>query len=117
MNDRVPLTSELVEALCARVDASSLAEHDRTIIKACMRDYLLLGHAFVEKSHSIHKLLRMIFGRKTEKASKVIPDLCRKPKSEKPRPRGHGNVLRVREAPVQPLRECVYFRAARYGGC
>jgi transposase len=90
MSDRVPLTSELVEAICARVDTSSLPEHDRTIIKVCMRDYLLLGHAFVEKSHSIHKLLRMIFGRKTEKASKVIPDLCRKPKSEKPRPRGHG---------------------------
>jgi transposase len=90
MSDRVPLTSELVEAICARVDGSSLPEHDRTIIKACMRDYLLLGHAFMEKSHSIHKLLRMIFGTKTEKAEKVIPDLPKKPKGEKPPPRGHG---------------------------
>jgi transposase len=90
MSDRVPLTSELVEAICARVDASSLPEHDRTIIKACMRDYLLLGHAFIEKSHSIHRLLRMIFGTKTEKAANVIPDLPKKPKGEKHPPGGHG---------------------------
>jgi transposase len=32
----------------------------------------------------------MIFGAKTEKAKKLIPDLRKKPDSEKPTPRGHG---------------------------
>ena len=60
------------------------------IIKAAMRDYLLLGHAFIEKSHTIHKLLRMIFGAKTEKAEQVDTRSSKKPKGEKPPPRGHG---------------------------
>ena len=88
MSDRVPLSTEMVESICARVDASPLPEHDRTLIKAVMRDYLRLGQAFIEKSDSIHRLLRMIFGT-TEKASKIIPELT-KPKGEKTTPKGHG---------------------------
>ena len=57
MSDRVPLSTEMVESICARVDASPLPEHDRTLIKAVMRDYLRLGQAFIEKSDSIHRLL------------------------------------------------------------
>lgn len=79
----------MVESVCARVDASPLPEQDRMLIKAVMRDYLRLGQAFIEKSHSIHRLLRMIFGT-TEKASRIIPDLRKKPKGVKPAPRGHG---------------------------
>jgi transposase len=90
MSDRVPLTSEVVEAICSRVDTSPLPEEDRRIIKAVMRDYLLVGQTFIEKSHTIQKLLRMIFGARTEKAATVIPDLRNKPKGEKPTPRGHG---------------------------
>jgi len=86
--DRVRLTSELVEAICARVDESPLPEQDRTIIKAALRDYLRLGQAFIEKSHSIRRLLRMIFGT-TEKASKIIPELKKMARPQK-KPRGHG---------------------------
>jgi transposase len=90
MIDRLVLTRELVEELCTRVDRSSLPEPDRTVIKACIRYCFALGEAYIEKSHIIHKLLRMIFGAKTEKAATVIPDLRTKPKGEKPAPKGHG---------------------------
>lgn len=80
MSDRVPLTSELVEAICSRVDASPLPKEDRSIIKAVLRDYLLVGQTFIEKSHTIQKLLRMLFGAKTEKAVTLIPIVARSPK-------------------------------------
>jgi hypothetical protein len=83
------LTGEFVEAICARVDGSPLPDEDRMLIKACLHDYLRLGRAFIEKSNTINKLLRMIFGAKTEKASRIIPGL-RKPNSDKPHPKGHG---------------------------
>jgi transposase len=82
------LTPELVEAICARVDGSPLPEEDRALIKACLRDHLRLGRAFMEKSHTVYKLLKMIFGSKTEKASKIIG--LKKPKDAKPQAKGHG---------------------------
>ena len=90
MSECVPLTSDLVEAICTRVDASPLPEEDRRIIKAVLRDYLLVGRTFMEKSHTIRKLLRMLFGAKTEKAATVLHDLRTRPKGEKRKPRGHG---------------------------
>lgn len=83
--NRVPLSPEIVDALCARIDANSLSEEDGTLIKAAIRDYLRLGQAFTEKSDSVHRLLKMIFGT-TEKASRITPEA--KPKGAKPR--GHG---------------------------
>jgi transposase len=77
-----------VEAICARVDGSPLPEEDRILIKACLRDHLRLGLAFIEKSHTVYKLLKMIFGSKTEKASKIIG--LKKPKDAKARAKGHG---------------------------
>jgi transposase len=55
-----------------------------------MEGYVLLGRAVKEKSDSIHRLLRMIFGT-TERASKIIPELreMKKPKKNE-KPRGHG---------------------------
>jgi transposase len=90
MSDRVPLSTEMVQSICARVDASNLPTHDCVLIKAALRDYLRLGQAFIEKSDSIHRLLRMIFGT-TEKASKIIPELKRTSDSKKDeKPKGHG---------------------------
>jgi hypothetical protein len=83
------LTSELVEALCIRVDESPLAEDDRVVIKACLKNCLVLGQAFMEKSHSIHRLLRMIFGR-TEKASTIIPELKKMTNRKYEKHKGHG---------------------------
>jgi transposase len=90
MSDRVTLSTEMVESICARVDASPLPEQDRTVIKATMRDYLRLGQAFIEKSDSIHRLLRMIFGT-TEKTAKIIPEFKKRtgPRKDE-KPKGHG---------------------------
>jgi transposase len=79
----------MVKSICARVEASPLPEQDRTIIKAVMQDYLLLGQAFTEKSHSVSRLLKMIFGAKTEKADKVL-NRPPKPEGVKIKPEGHG---------------------------
>ena len=78
----------MAEAICARVHARRLAEDDCAIITAVIRDHVLLGQAFTHKSHTLHKVLAMIFGTKTEKTATVIPRE-KKPK-EKRRPRGHG---------------------------
>jgi len=88
MSDRVVLNAEMVESISAQVDASPLPERDRTIIKAVMRDYLILGQAFIEKSHSVSRLLKMFFGAATEKAHTVFD--VPKVKKERGRPRGHG---------------------------
>jgi hypothetical protein len=57
MSDRVPLSAEMVESMCARIDASNLPEQDRPIVKAALRDYVRLGQTFLEKSDSINRLL------------------------------------------------------------
>lgn len=88
MNDQVPLSVDMVEAICARVDASNLPGQDRTIIKASLRDYVRIGRAFMEKSDSVHRLLRMIFGT-TEKASTIIPELKKMARGKK-KSKGHG---------------------------
>jgi transposase len=84
----VKLTVELVDALCTRVDESSLAEDDRALIKACLTHCLALGQAVMEKSHTVTRLLKMIFGT-TEKASTIIPEL-KKMTRTKGKSKGHG---------------------------
>jgi transposase len=86
--DRIGLTAGLVEEICALVDEIPLPEHYRAIIKTALRDYLRLGEAYAEKSHSIHRLLGMIFGT-TEKASNIIPELKKMTRTKK-KPKGHG---------------------------
>jgi len=86
----LPLSPEMVEAICARVDESNLPEQDRAIIKGSLRDHVRLGQAYLEKSDSVHRLLRMIFGT-TEKASTIIPELKKMTHPRKDeKPRGHG---------------------------
>lgn len=89
MSDRAPLSAEIVESMCARIDASNLPEHDRILIKAALRDYVRLGQTFLEKSESITRLLRMIFG-STEKASKIIPELKKMARPRRDKRKGHG---------------------------
>ena len=86
--DRIGLTAGLVEEICALVDEIPLPEHYRAIIKTALRDYLRLGEAYAEKSHSIHRLLGMIFGT-TEKASNIIPELKKMTRTKK-KSKGHG---------------------------
>lgn len=90
MNDRLPLSPEMAEAICARVDVSDLPEQDRQIIKGSLRDHVRLGQAYLRKIDSVRRLLRMIFGAKTEKASIIIPELKKMASPKKDAPRGHG---------------------------
>jgi transposase len=79
-----------VEEICALVDEIPLPEHYRAVIKTALRDYLRLGEAYAEKSQSVHRLLRMIFGT-TEKASNIIPELKKMASPVKnEEPTGHG---------------------------
>lgn len=83
------LAPEFVEELFRRFDAHALTEEDRPIVRAMMEGYVLLGRAVKEKNGKIQKLLRMIFGAKTEKARAVL-NTPPQPKGEKAKPRGHG---------------------------
>ncbi len=52
---------------------NNLPDAERTIIKACIRYCFALGEAYTEKTHTIQKLLKMIFGATTEKVGKGPP--------------------------------------------
>ena len=79
-----------LEELFRRFDADALTKEDRPIVRAMMEGYVLLGHAVKEKNGKIHKLIRMIFGAKTEKTRTILPDSLPKAKGEKTTPKGHG---------------------------
>lgn len=79
-----------VEELFRRFDADALTKEDRPIVRAMMEGYVLLGHAVKEKNGKIHKLIRMIFGAKTEKARNILPDSLPKTKGKKATSKGHG---------------------------
>jgi transposase len=91
---QIKLTHEELEGLIQRIDTETLRGDDLPTIKAIIRTYLLVIQALQDKRASIKKLLRMIFGAKTEKADKVLPpsepqsETGTKKDSEKPK--GHG---------------------------
>ena len=84
------LTPGIVKELSVRIDESSLAEHDRVLIKAVIAHYLAIGQVLHEKTATIKKLLKMIFGATTEKAETVLPDLPLKSRQPTAKPGGHG---------------------------
>jgi transposase len=69
---RVELTPEEIEGLIKRLDTETLRDDDLPTIKAIIRAYLLVIQALQDKKATIKKLLRMIFGARTEKASTVL---------------------------------------------
>lgn len=78
----------LIPALRERLVSNRLTAEDCVILTAMMDNYLRLDRAVEEKSGTITKLLKMIFGAATEKARTVL-DLP-KVEEEKGRPKGHG---------------------------
>jgi hypothetical protein len=96
---RIDLDLEQVDALLKRVETGSLQEGDYQIIKAMVETIHLLSQAVDEKAVSIRRLLRMLFGDRTEKLEKVIKE---KEQSAKPcedkttdkndKPKGHGRI-------------------------
>jgi transposase len=90
MTEIKDLSPGFVEELFRRFDADTLTKKDRPIVRAMMEGYVLLGHAVKEQNGTIHKLIRMIFGAKTEKTRIILPGSHPKTKDEKTTSRGHG---------------------------
>ncbi len=68
----IELTPEELEGLMHRLDTGALTAEDHEIIKSIIETFLALNQAVRDKDGKINKLLRMIFGAKTEKADKVL---------------------------------------------
>jgi hypothetical protein len=88
VTERIDISGEEAEALLARVK-DVLSDEDYRIIKGLIDTHLLLNQAVNEKSTSIKRLLKMIFGSKTEKGKNGGNSTGRK-KTDKKRKRPKG---------------------------
>jgi len=99
--ERIDLDLEQVDDLLKRVETGCLQAGDYQLIKAMVQTIELLSQCVDEKATSIRRLLRMLFGPRTEKLKNVIKDKqtsdysksTQQPttdKSNKPKPKGHG---------------------------
>jgi transposase len=97
---RIDLSQKELDALIERVEAGALLDSDREIIKAMAETISILSHAVDEKSASIKRLLKMIFGGRTEKTAFVLKHKDTETSSPgedkksggpvKKKPKGHG---------------------------
>jgi transposase len=92
---QIDLDLEQVDALLKRVETGTLKDGDYEIIKAMVETIQLLSQCVDEKAASIRRLLRMLFGERTEKLKKVIKDHQQTSSDstdnkDKPKPKGHG---------------------------
>jgi hypothetical protein len=94
---RIDISQKELDALIERVEAGTLLDSDREVIKAMAETISILSHAVDEKTASIRRLLKMIFGSSTEKTEAVLKNQDKenvppeKPGSkDKPGPKGHG---------------------------
>lgn len=94
--ERIALNLDQVDALLKRVETGSLQQGDYEIIKAMVETIHLLSQSVDQKATSIRRLLRMLFGDRTEKLKDVIKN---KDESDKVsgnrtdrsgKPKGHG---------------------------
>ena len=69
---RIELTKEQADALLMRVKTNTLEQGDYEMIKAIIDTLTFLGQAYDEKTTSIKRLLRMIFGARTEKNKNIL---------------------------------------------
>ena len=97
----IELSPEQADSLIERVKSRRLDEKDYEILIGIIETVLFLYQALSQKSHSIQRLLRRIFGIKTESAKNVLKDREESqaketdkpqaaPKEEKERKKGHG---------------------------
>jgi rubredoxin len=96
---RIDLDLDQVDALLKRVETNSLQPEDYQTIKAMVETIHLLSQAVDEKAASIRRLLRMLFGDRTEKLEKVLKESTSLPKkpsedetNQKDKPKGHGRI-------------------------
>lgn len=99
---RIEITAQEMETLIERGEQRSFAEQDYPIVVAVLRNYFTLDHVAKENTHTILRLVKMVFGHRTEKAKEVFknispkdssPNPTTKAKAEPPlkeKPKGHG---------------------------
>ena len=93
---QIDLSPEQADTLIERIRSRALDDKDCEILIAIIQTVLILYQALSQKSHSIQRLLRRIFGVKTESAKNVLKDSSDKPpQQEKPQvspdtKKGHG---------------------------
>ena len=87
----IELKSADIEALLMRVEKGALQEGDYELIKSIVETLAYLSQAVDEKATAIKRLLRVIFGAKTETREKLFT-IGSKPKeeSEPKKQPGHG---------------------------
>jgi len=71
---QIDLDLEQVDALLKRVETGTLKDGDYEIIKSMVETIHLLSQCVDEKAASIRRLLRMLFGDRTEKLKNVLKD-------------------------------------------
>lgn len=118
----IDLSPEEASSLIERVKSRTLDEKDYEVVVSLIQTVLFLYQALSEKSHSIQRLLRRIFGVKTESTKNVLKDSRRKPcektdeeptpaaKADAPGKKGHGRngVTSYPNAPRIPVaHECL----------
>lgn len=95
----INLKLDEIEALLKRVEKGQNQDGDYEIIKSMAETIIFLNQAVNSKNVSIKRLLKMLFGIKTEKKNKLFknnndkePSGSDKPKDDKPdkKPKGHG---------------------------
>ena len=91
---RIELDLEQAEALLKRAK-QALSDEDYKIIKAMVETIHLLSQSVDQKAASIRRLLKMLFGERSEKIEKVLKGTDRAAKGEKTsenqdKPKGHG---------------------------
>jgi len=87
------LKMEDLDALLKRVEQGALQEGDYAIIKAMVETIAYLSHTIDEKATAIKRLLRMIFGAKTETMERIFANRRKLEdalKTEPQKPQGHG---------------------------
>jgi len=87
---RIDLTPEQLAALLKRVEAGTLQNGDYEIIKGMAETLSFLSQALDNKSTSIRRLLKLIFGASTEKTAKVLQRHKAGGKMQKKNRQGHG---------------------------
>lgn len=88
MPETLDIKQEELDALLERVRLNQLQEGDYDLIKALIETVSYLSSLSDEKATSIKRLLKMLFGSKTEKAEKK--NTAALPERAKPKKKGHG---------------------------
>jgi hypothetical protein len=102
---QLDLKAEDLEALLARVEKGILQEGDYQIIKSLVEVIALLSHQSLDdKATAIKRLLRVIFGAKTETMEKVFQNkskleaISKQPDTEPKKGHGKNDVAKYKKA-------------------